>query len=155
MILIVGYGNSLRCDDGAGPALARMVAGACGRKDLRLLTVQQLGPEMAEILAAPEVTAVIFMDASVAASRNSVDGMVEKIELCSGAGKMRSPISGHYFPPAELLAYSKFLYGAVVPAWLVTIPGFDFGFGEYLSEETEKLLPALTEKVKKVIHDLS
>ena len=65
MILIIGFGNSLRRDDGAGPALANMVLAHESFEDIRIIKAHQLTPELAEEVAAPDVSAVIFMDSCV------------------------------------------------------------------------------------------
>ena len=154
MILLIGYGNTLRRDDGAGPALARMVASRWRRNDLRLITVHQLAPELARDLAGPEVSAVIFMDAAVDESAEDCDGSLKRVGPVRVAGASCRPVFGYHFPPEDLLAYAKMLYGADIPAWLVTIPGTDFGFGETLSDATAKLLPSFAEKVLDLLRSL-
>jgi hypothetical protein len=43
---------------------------------------------------------------------------------------------GHHIQPGVLLAYAQTLYvtEAVPPAWLVTVPGIRFGYGEFISD---------------------
>jgi len=60
--LIIGYGNTLRGDDGAGPRVAEVVAG-WSLPNVRAISAAQLTPELAEALAGAEV--VIFVDAQV------------------------------------------------------------------------------------------
>lgn len=142
MLLLIGYGNPLRRDDGSGPALAGMLAARGGRDDLRVITVQQLVPELAQDLAAADITAVLFLDASVSgcSGENAVS-----IQPLSGVSP--SPVLGHHFSPAELLCYAELLRGAALPAWQLTIPGIDFGYGEGLSASAEKNLAAAFAKV--------
>ena len=66
--LVIGYGNSLRRDDGAGLLLAASVAAdmAAAGEPVRLVQVQQLAPELAEEIAAPHVGGVIFVDTTPA-----------------------------------------------------------------------------------------
>jgi len=45
-------------------------------------------------------------------------------------------------PPNVLPAYAKLLYGVCPQAWLITIPGYDLGFGEGFSEGTAALFSA-------------
>ena len=61
-LLVIGYGNELRGDDGVGPRVARAVS------DWRLpgvtaLAVHQLAPELAEPLSLSD--AAVFVDAAV------------------------------------------------------------------------------------------
>ena len=46
---------------------------------------------------------------------------------------------GHHFMPGVLLTYAKALYAAdpLPPAWLVTVPGVAFGYGERISDATQ------------------
>lgn len=154
MILLIGYGNTLRRDDGAGHVLAHMIAERWEQKGLRVITAHQLAPEFAQELADPEVSAVIFMDASVENTADDVAGLPRRIDGVSDPGPTGRPVLGHHFPPEELLAYAKMLYDADIPAWLVTIPGTDFGFGETLSDATAKRLPTFAEKVLDLLRSL-
>ena len=53
-----------------------------------------------------------------------------------------SPSLGHHFMPGVLLTYAKALYAVdpLPPAWLVTMPGVAFGYGERISEATQMAL---------------
>ena len=59
-ILVIGYGNTLRSDDGVGPRVAMAVASR-EWPGFNAIAVQQLTPELAEPLAAAELA--IFVDA--------------------------------------------------------------------------------------------
>ncbi len=131
-----------------------MIASSWEKGHLRLVTVHQLTPELAQELADPEVAAVIFMDAAVAESTDEVDALLRRIGPFSEERKSFLPVLGHHFAPEELLAYAKVLYGCHVPAWLVTVPGVDFGFGDGLSHETAALLPDVAEKVLVLLRHL-
>jgi hydrogenase maturation protease len=135
MIVLIGYGNPLRRDDGAGPALAMMAEARAGLNDMRVLTPHQLVPELAEDLAGADIAAVLFLDACV----GDCDGgaLVAIRPVGEEAG---SPVFGHHLPPADLLRYAELLRGAPLPAWQLTIPGVDFGYGEGLSRYTENNL---------------
>lgn len=134
MMLVIGYGNPSRRDDGAGPALARMLGESGRRTRVRILTPHQLTPELALELAAPDVTAVLFVDAAVVSCDDvRLAGILEPRRIEPGA---TGSCLGHYFPPNVLLAYTHLLCGACPPAWLITIPGQDFGFGEGFSHST-------------------
>jgi hydrogenase maturation protease len=139
MILLIGYGNSFRRDDGAGPALARMIKEMDPRDDLRVITTHQLGPELAEEMAAPEVTAVIFMDAAESAHFDHMPHVCDALPRVLDYDPCSSCF-GHHFSPAVVMTYAMFLYGMHPPAWLISIPGHDFGFGEGFSEKTEQVL---------------
>lgn len=150
MIVLIGYGNPLRRDDGVGPALARMIGARCRPGDLRVLTPHQLVPELAEGLAEKDVTAVLFLDARV----NDDEGGA-KVTVHPVSGAAPSPAFGHHFSPAELLLYAELLRGSPLPAWQVSVPGDDFGFGEGLSCRTEKSLAAACDMLENFLIFLS
>lgn len=143
MIVLIGYGNPLRRDDAAGPVLARLVEAWGGRDDMKVLTPHQLVPELAEDLAESGVTAAVFLDAAV--NDREGGGMI----VIRPVGSERaSPLFGHYFSPGDLLQYVKLLRGTALPAWQITIPGNDFGYGEGFSRHTEQKLAAAFEALQ-------
>jgi hydrogenase maturation protease len=147
MILMIGYGNSLRRDDGAGPALARRVKERCGDGGVHALEVHQLVPELADEIASPDVTAVFFMDASIARSENPDQESPESVEIQMLDSKASSQSFGHHFDPSTLLAYAEHLHGKHPIAWLISIPGEDFDFGEGFSDVALSSLAIAEEKV--------
>ncbi len=154
MILLIGYGNTLRRDDGAGPALARMVAERGVRDDLRVITAHQLVPELAEELAAPGVNAVLFMDACVGDMHAERGNGCHRVEIREVAATATSAPFGHNFSPSALLAYAKLLSGTSPPAWLVSVPAYDFGFGEEFSDRTGRMLTRAVDEVVAMLGSL-
>ncbi len=138
MILLIGYGNDLRRDDGAGLILAAILEQAwqSQRVAVKRLSVHQLMPELAAEIAQPEVTAAVFVDARVIAPEE-VDPRVQMQPL---RVETQSPSLGHHLDPATLLIYAEWLYGWRPPAWLITVPATDFGYGEGLSLATQQAL---------------
>ena len=138
MILIIGYGNSLRQDDGAGLILANKLAQACRKRDLpvRCITTHQLMPELAPTIAAEEISAVVFVDTRVVLpSETDV-----AVQIRTLAANTSSPSLGHHLTPETLLLYAQLLYNRHPAAWLVTVPGISFDHGEALSELTKNAL---------------
>lgn len=120
--LVVGYGNGLRRDDGAGRRVARLIA-AMGLGSVRVIECRQLTPELAAAVA--EAHRVVFVDATgTGRGRVGLRRLVRK--PCRSA-------PGHAGGPAELLDYAARWYGNAPAAWLLTVRGWDFGFGEGLS----------------------
>ncbi len=132
--LVIGYGNTLRSDDGAGPFVARALE-ARVPAGTRVLDAHQLTPEMAIDISV--ATRVVFVDAiDVArglARRESAPQesgpRVSQLEPEPGA----DPLNPHASDPGSLLWLAKTLFGGTPEAWLVAIPGAEFGFGETLS----------------------
>jgi hydrogenase maturation protease len=121
--LVVGYGNVLRGDDGVGPWVAEALA-ATAPPDVRVLTVHQLTPELAEPLAEAEI--VIFVDAHRAELGSCV-------KVCRVNAEPTADPLGHAVDPARLLALTQALYGATPDTFLVMIPAASFEVGETLS----------------------
>ena len=136
--LVIGYGNSLRRDDGAGLLLAASVAAdmAAAGVPVRLVQVQQLAPELAEEIAAPHVGGVIFVDTIPA--RTAADTL--QITPLGEEDAATAQSSSHHVGPALLLRMAAQLFGHAPAAWLVTVPGWDFGHGEELSPSTRAQL---------------
>ena len=136
--LVIGYGNSLRRDDGAGLLLAASVAAdmAAAGVPVRLVQVQQLAPELAEEIAAPHVGGVIFVDTTPARAADDTLGITRLDE--GDAATTQS--SSHHVGPALLLRMAAQLFGHAPAAWLVTVPGWDFDHGEALSPSTRAQL---------------
>ena len=122
MVLVIGYGNELRRDDGVGPRAARAVA-AWGIPGVQALALRQLTPELAE--AAAGAGEVFFVDAAA----NEDPG----VRVRPVRADARGPVLGHVSSPSDLLALADALYGRRPRAWLVTVPAPDLDFGEGLS----------------------
>ena len=128
---IVGFGNRERRDDGIGPYVVEGLRGALQhRKEVNLLVLPQLRADTVEDLR--EADQILFVDAT--------------IDKPEGGRKWRRlypemqvlPYLTHHVDPAFLLGLMQTLYSRVASAWLVSIHGSDFGFGEGLSPEAAK-----------------
>ncbi len=129
-LLVIGYGNSLRRDDGAGLLLAEMLHDtwqAQGRP-VRLMLAHQLGPEMAVDIAAPDVVAVLFIDAAVQSPDSTPQAELTALEAAPATANLT-----HHLSPATLLLYAARLFDHHPRGWLLRIGGQDFGHGESLS----------------------
>ena len=123
-LLVIGYGSTLRRDDGVGPAVAGEVEDR-RLPGVRTVACTQLTPELAETLS--RARAAVFVDASLDRS-----GRVRMRRL-EPADASQAQILAHATDPRALLALSRTLYGRAPRAWMLTIPVADLGFGEELS----------------------
>lgn len=124
--LLIGYGNELRSDDGAGIRAVEKIA----VRDLlaRVITCHQLSPELADDIAA--AAQVVFVDAYVANERGA--GLrIERIGDGDACGA-----SAHRSEPAALLELARRLHGSVPDAWMIGIPAYCFDAGEVISRAT-------------------
>ena len=109
-LLVIGYGNTLRQDDGVGPRVAEQVE-ELGLPGVRTLVAAQLSPEHAEPVSLAR--GVVFVDAA----SNASSGM--EMRPLAPAGS--SQVTTHAAEPATLLALARDLFGrATVDGW-----GFD------------------------------
>ena len=133
--LVIGYGNDLRSDDGAGIRAAEMIAEqTTPASRSRVIITHQLTPDLADDIAAAEQ--VIFVDAYLARAPGA-KLRVEKVtaELAGSARAL-----GHRGDPAGLVRLADRLFGASPEAWLVGIPAYSFAAGETISPETLQMI---------------
>lgn len=115
-LLVIGYGNPGRGDDGLGPAFVEALTQE-HRPGVRLLSDYQLAVEHACDVAA--AAGVLFVDAMLP-SNDAV--CVRPIVADTDAS-----VSSHTLTPAAVLALATTLYDVTPPAWLLGIPGERFG----------------------------
>ncbi len=124
-ILVIGYGNPGRLDDGLGPALAKAVAefeipGVDTDSDYQL-TVD----DAADVV---DYDLVVFADADESGPEPFWQ---KRLEL----GSARPSFSTHHIDPAGVLSLAKDLFDAEPECWLLGVRGYEFNaFGEGLSE---------------------
>jgi hydrogenase maturation protease len=122
-VLVIGYGNTLRGDDGVGQHVALAVA-KWNVPGLTVMTVHQLTAELAEPIASAKLA--VFVDAKVAA----LGDLVEVHALQSANTDLSI---GHTCDPRSLLALASAIYGRQPSAWVVSVPAADFSVREGLS----------------------
>jgi hydrogenase maturation protease len=125
-LLVIGYGNTLRSDDGVGPRVVEAVE-ALNIPGVRTLDCQLLSPEYADPIA--RARRVIFVDAAV----DEMDG-VKFRKLLPGE---TSQLMAHAADPRTMLALARDVFGRSPEAWWLTIPAIHMGFGSVFSLETE------------------
>ena len=138
-LLVIGYGNTLRSDDAAGPLVAERVD-ALGIPGVRAMACRQLSPELAAELT--DAVTVVFVDATT-------DPMRE-VKLVPLAPAGTGPVSTHGTDPRALLAMAQELYGAAPAGWLLTVPAEKFDHGEEQSEVTKRGIEAAVGKIVKL-----
>ncbi len=121
-ILIIGYGNLLRSDDGVGHHIAQAIAN-WQIPGVEAIAVHQLTPELAEKLAT--VDTAIFVDAYWSKT--------EEVQIHALDLGQTALITGHWCDPSVLLATTQALYGCAPRSWMVMVPGNNFDLGEHLS----------------------
>src|SRR5262249_56475294 len=131
-ILVIGYGNTLRTDDGVGPRVAAAVS-SWGLPGLMAIAAQQLTPELAEPLAA--VGLALFVDARLAGDDDALE--ILTLQPSDSMGP-----AGHASDPRSLLALARAVYGRWPPARLIAVPAQGLSMGARLSPGARRRLAA-------------
>jgi hydrogenase maturation protease len=121
-ILVIGYGNTLRGDDGVGPKVARAITDL-PLQNVHSLACHQLTPELAAQLS--EAHSVIFVDAS--------SEMLSGVQWRELEPAETAQIMVHAADPRTLLALARDVFGRCPRAWWLTVPIQNIDFGEELS----------------------
>ena len=147
MYVVIGYGNALRRDDGAGLILAQEIADVLKNKgkDVVHISAHQLDPELVYAFVGAE--GVIFVDAGVYVG----DPMVRVVPI---GAKPLSHTVGHQMAPEMLLLLANALLNTAFPAWLVRVPGWDFEFGEGIGTKTQHALDQFRQTLVQDWHTL-
>jgi hydrogenase maturation protease len=143
-VLIIGYGNPDREDDGVAWHVIQRLSQRLGRDELDpdsggldqlgqspdLLFVLQLTPELADLVA--EYDRVCFVDAHTGDYPEAL--RIDRID----AEFQASPFT-HHMTPQTCLVLAETLYGHAPEGTVVSVRGYQFGFFHRLSPKTDAL----------------
>jgi len=131
-IMLIGFGNPGRLDDGLGPLFAEAMA----ERQVPGLTVDadyQLTVEAAAYVAEHDI--VVFADAAVDGPEPFWINAIEPVSQQS--------FSSHSVAPEAVLGLAHDLFGAKTKGYLLGMRGYEFNeFDERLSEQAQKNLEA-------------
>jgi hydrogenase maturation protease len=162
-VLVIGYGNTLRSDDGIGWHAASLLADDPRFRDdpglagVEVRAVHQLTPELAIDIS--RVSLVILIDAgaddppgeiSVHPLAPDEDADVPRAVPGGEDHTVAGPGPGatsHHVGPSELLALARALYGTAPAALVVRVGVAEMELGETLSPAVSAALPAVAEVV--------
>lgn len=145
-LLVIGYGNPLRRDDGIGRILAQSLEDLQTRQPIDVIVSHQLLPEMAEAVSQAE--RLILIDAVYGGQAGDWSCLpVYPDHLDKGL-----PTLVHTVSPTHLLALSQILYNRVPIAHIITVVGSDFGYGEGLSEVVQAVIPEIRDFILCLLH---
>jgi len=128
-ILIYGYGNPGRQDDGLGPALVSLLE---KNPIPGIETDCNYQLQVEDALTIMDYDAVVFVDASLEG-----EGPYAWNEIHPS---FEISFTSHDMTPAAVLALCRDLYGKTVPAWLLAIRGYGWDFVEGLTPEAARNL---------------
>ncbi len=153
-ILVIGWGNPSRSDDGAAYGVAARLRERLGGAhsnpdppllapparpepygttaaglDVDVLLLHQLGPEVAALLEG--YAWVVFVDAHV--ENGSAGSWAQPVPEAD----LTLPVS-HTMAPGVVMAIARALYGHTPRAYLLSVGGHNFNFGATLSASTRE-----------------
>jgi hydrogenase maturation protease len=145
-ILVIGYGNTIRGDDGAGVWVAEQLRSRAAR-DVDVLIHHGLDPELVDHLK--DRRAVIFVDAGVAIN----DVTLSEI---SATKQERMQLRPHFSSPSHLLALCMALHGRIPErCYTVQIPSTDFALRESLTARTQRFAEAAVGTIVELVRAMN
>ena len=148
-VLIIAYGNPMRCDDGVAWRAADILNRKFQPPDIEILRLHQLTPELADTVR--KFRSVIFVDAASSDDSQQKPGIVQVEEIrgdTSEPGRF-----SHVLSPKKILGLALQLYGANPRVFVVTVSGENFGHGESLSAPVASALPELVARIERLIKE--
>ncbi len=142
-VIVYGYGNPGRQDDGLGPALVERLDEA-GLPGVLPLTGFQLNIEDARTIA--DGSAVIFVDASI-------DGE-EPFSFFEIEPSNEIRFTTHSISPESVLALCRDLFNESQRASMLSIRGYEWEFAEGLSEEAGHNMEKAYDFLRKTILEI-
>lgn len=142
-IVVVGYGNALRTDDGVGWHAAQLLAEDSRLDGVEVLQRHQLTPELALDISA--ATLVVLIDASRDVPAGELS--IERVEPAAGAGSSGS----HHLTPSMLVSLAHALYGRAAKVFVIGCGVQSIEIGDVLSPSVEAALPRLVDAVAELV----
>ncbi|HDD62225.1 MAG: Ni/Fe hydrogenase [Chloroflexota bacterium] len=145
-ILVYGYGNPGRQDDGLGNELVRRLEEwviAEGIVDIAFDSNYQLNIEDADAIAQNEL--VIFVDAS--------EEDIEDFCLSSVDGKGKLAFTTHAASPSYIVKLCQELFQKTPRVFLLHIKGYEWAFQEGLSSRADENLAKALDFMKKMLEN--
>ena len=143
--LVIGFGNSLRGDDGVGRFVAEVVAADTRFSGADVLAVHQLTPDLAADVA--QASRLVLVDASSVAA----PGTIAVSEMCTDD---RSADAGtamtHHLDVSALLGLARRLYGEAPSAAVVSVGVGSTELGGRFTPEVVSAVPAVVETVARL-----
>lgn len=144
-ILIYGYGNPGREDDGLGNAMIEMLEQwktEHALPNLHLDANYQLNIEDATEMQGKDL--VIFVDASI-------DETVEQYKLVPVQPSSKVEFTMHATSPGFIMHLYEQIYGCTPPTWIMHIKGYSWNMKEVLTPNARENLRLAYQHLKQVV----
>ena len=146
-VLVIGYGNTLRGDDGVGCCAAEQLALELPPASAQVLYGHQLLPEMAQAVSRAKL--VIFIDADQQLPAGQV------VRWSVGASEDTTQPFPHSLPPQGIVHLAHELFACAPQAWVFSVGAADFDCGTNLSPKLQKVLPKLVRDVAQTVRQFA
>ena len=146
-ILIYGYGNPGRQDDGLGKALVELVDEWVQNEG-----IENISRDVGYQLLVEDVTLIenkdliIFVDASM-------DERIAVFDLAPVEADDRETFTMHQVSPGFILALYETLYGPAPPSYLLQIRGYEWELEESLSQGARENLAEAWKALRQILGD--
>lgn len=144
-VLVIGYGNALRTDDGVGPAVAERLADDPRLRGVDVRAAHQLTPELA--FDAIGASLLVLVDA--AADLPAGEVTVRRLD----AGAVAGDVMTHHLDPAGLVGLARELWGTAPPVVLVSVGVSSLELGDTLTADVEEAIPRAVDAVAAIIEE--
>ncbi len=142
-VLIVGYGSTLRSDDGLGRYAAESLSVDPRLEGVSIIGCHQLTPELA--LDVSRASLVVLVDAGEGPAAGTF--AIERVQPSDGSG----PTASHVLGPSELVALAETLYGRAPEVFAVRVGVGSLEVGERLTPVVEAALPGVVDAVAEFV----
>jgi hydrogenase maturation protease len=142
-VVVIGYGNRLRSDDGLGWHAIERLSTDPRAFGSELLFCHQLAPELSIDIGRASLVILVDADADLEPGAVAVREVVARAE----SGTLMS----HHIDPGTLLALTVELTGAAPAVYTVSAGPESMETGDRLSAAAERALPDVVERVAELI----
>jgi len=146
-ILIYGYGNPGRQDDGLGKALVELAEEWVQNNNLENISLDigyQLLVEDVTLIESKDL--IIFVDATM-------DERIAEFDLAPVEADDRETFTMHQVSPGFILALYETLYGPAPPAYLLQIRGYEWELKESVSPGGRENLAEAWRALRQILKD--
>ena len=143
-VLVLGYGNELRGDDGVGPLVAQILEKTLEGAQVLVRQAHMLLPEF--IVDFSEVEKIILVDATVNLAAG--EWTRKRIEASRVADGSPLPSVGHFLSPESVLGSVSTLFGKEPETWLYTIGVQEMAIGFQLSQSSRQVAEIVASEVE-------
>lgn len=145
--LIIGYGNTLRCDDGLGPYIVKSLRDKVGNlgKNVEIISLPQLDVALTSLISQSDI--VLFVDAKT----DMTDELVSIKRIKSNASPVRLSYISHKINIPTLLRASLDWFGVEPLCYIVMPKGFNFSVGDTISEKALESANLAQDKIIEIL----